>query len=213
MPKGILGRKIGMTQIFDERGHVVPVTVVDTGPNVVVDRRTKDRDGYSAVRLGFGEMKESRVTKPLKGQFAKANVAPTRVLREFRVDDPEAYELGQKIGAEVFEPGEVVSVTGRSKGKGFAGGIRRHGFRRGPMAHGSKYHRAPGSLSSRDAARVFKGRRLPGHLGAVRVTVRGLSVARVDTERNLLLLKGAVPGPRGGVVAIRGASVARREKV
>jgi large subunit ribosomal protein L3 len=213
MPKGIVGRKIGMTQIFDERGHVIPVTVIDVGPNVVVDRRTKERDGYSAVRLGFGEIKERRVSKPLKGQFAKAKVAPSRVLREFRVDDPETYELGEKLGADTFGPGEIVSVTGVSKGKGFAGGIRRHGFKRGPMAHGSKYHRESGSLSSRDGARVFRGRRLPGHLGAARVTVRGLSVVKVDSERNLLLLKGAVPGPRGGVVAIRGASALRREKV
>ncbi len=213
MPKGILGRKVGMTQIFDEKGHIIPVSVVETGPNVVVARRTKEKDGYAAVQLGLGAVKERRLTKPLKGQFERAKVAPVKVLREFRVDDVTAYEVGQKLGADVFTAGDVVSVTGTSKGKGFAGGVRRHGFKRGPMAHGSKYHRAPGSVASRDAARVFKGRPMPGHLGAARVTVRGLKVVKVDPERNLLLLKGAIPGPRGGIVAIREASASQREKV
>ncbi len=213
MPKGILGRKVGMTQIFGERGEVTPVTVIQAGPCVVVDRRTKDKDGYSAIQLGFGEMPERRVTRPVRGQFARAKVQPVRILREIRVDDPMAYEVGQTIGAGIFQPGETVSVTGTSKGKGFAGGVRRHGFKRGPMAHGSKYHRAPGSLASRDAARVFKGRRMPGHMGTVRVTVSGLRVMKVDPEKNLLIVKGAVPGPRGGVVAIREAKAARREKV
>ncbi len=213
MPKGILGRKVGMTQIFDEKGHIVPVTVVDAAPNVVVARRTKEKDGYTALQLGVGAVKESRLTRPMKGQFERAKVAPVKVLREFRVDDVSAYEVGQTIGPDVFAPGEIVSVTGISKGKGFAGGIRRHGFSRGPMAHGSKYHRAPGSLASRDAARVFRGRPLPGHLGAVRVTVLGLKVVKVDSEHNLLLLKGAVPGPKGGIVAIKGTATAQREKV
>jgi len=212
--KGILGRKVGMTQIFDENGHVVPVSVIDTGPNIVVARRTTEKDGYSAVQLGFGPVKESRLTKPLQGQFERAKVSPVKVLREFRLADGAwAPEVGQKLGAEVFKPGDLVSVTGTSKGKGFAGGVRRHGFKRGPMAHGSKYHRAPGSLASRDGARVFKGRPMPGHLGAVRVTVRRLKVVKVDPERNLLLLKGAVPGPKGGIVAIREMPAPRRGKV
>lgn len=213
MPKGILGRKVGMTQIFDAEGHIVPVSVVDTGPNVVVARRTKEKDGYTALQLGIGEVKESRLTKPVKGQFAKAKVTPLRVLRELRLDDVTAFEVGQKLGADVFAPGEMVSVTGTSKGKGFAGGIRRHGFKRGPMAHGSKYHRAPGSLASRDGARVFRGRPMPGHLGAVRVTVRGLRVVKVDAERNLLLLRGAIPGPKGGLLVVRELAASKREKV
>jgi len=213
MPRGILGRKVGMTQIFDDKGEVVPVTVIDTGPNVVVRCRTKERDGYTAVQLGLGEVAERKVSRPVRGQFAKAKVAPMMVLREIRVDDVSGFEVGQRIGAEIFKPGDVVAVTGTSKGKGFAGGVRRHGFRRGPMAHGSKYHRAPGSLASRDAARVFKGRRMPGHLGAARVTVRGLRVVKVDPERNLLILKGAVPGPRGGLLAIREMPAGAREKV
>jgi large subunit ribosomal protein L3 len=213
MPKGILGRKVGMTQLFDERGHIVPVTIIHTGPNVVVRRRTKEQDGYTALQLGLGEVKERRVSKPVLGQFAKANVAPTKILREIRTEDVSGYEVGQKIGAEIFEPGDMVSVTGRSKGKGFQGSIRRHGFSRGPMSHGSKYHRGPGSLSPRDGARVFKGRKLPGHQGAVRVTVRGISVVKVDAEKSLLILKGAVPGPKGGLVVVREIILARREKV
>jgi len=213
MPKGILGRKVGMTQVFGENGHIVPVTVVKAGPCVVVQRRTKQRDGYEAIQLGFGEMPERRATKPVRGHFAKAKVAPMKVLREIRVEDGDAYEVGQTLGADIFQPGDIVSVTGTSKGKGFAGGIKRHGFKRGPMAHGSKYHRAPGSLQSRDAARVFKGRRMPGHLGAARVTVRGIKVVKVDPEKNLLILKGAIPGPRGGIVIVREAGTADREKV
>ncbi len=213
MPKGILGRKVGMTRLFDEHGHTVPVTVVQAGPCVVVQRRTREKDGYEAIQLGLGEQSEHRVSKPLKGHFAKAKVKPAQVLREIRVEDSSAYEVGQTISADIFQPGDIVCVTGTSKGKGFAGGIKRHGFRRGPMAHGSKYHRAPGSLQSRDAARVFKGRKLPGHMGAERVTVRGLTVVGVDPERNLLLIKGAVPGPRGGLVVVRDQAGARRKKV
>jgi len=201
-----------MTQVFDDDGHLVPVTVVEAGPCVVVERRTPEKDGYAAVQLGLGELPDRKVTKPLRGQFARAKVSPVRTLREIRVDDVSGYEVGQKVLADVFEPGDTVSVTGRSKGKGFAGGVRRHGFKRGPMAHGSKYHRAPGSLASRDAARVFKGRKLPGHLGAERVTVRGVKVLRVDPDKNLLILKGAVPGPKGGLLAIRETVTARSRK-
>ncbi|MEW6033189.1 MAG: 50S ribosomal protein L3 [Bacillota bacterium] len=213
MARGILGRKLGMTQVFNDQGHIVPVTVIEAGPCVVVQRRSRERDGYEAIQVGFGPTKEQRVNRPLKGHFARAGVAPVRHLREFRVEDSAAYEVGQILGVDMFRPGDTVDVVGRSKGKGFAGGVRRHGFKRGPMAHGSKYHRGVGSLASRAGARVFKGRRMPGHLGAERVTVRGLKVVEVDADRNLLILKGAVPGPRGGLVSIREAKATRREKV
>ena len=213
MPKGILGRKIGMTQVFDDRGHIVPVTVIQAGPCFVVQQRSKERDGYEAIQIGFGEAKERRVSRPLKGQFGRSKVSPTRFLREFRVEDSSSYELGQKLGADLFAAGDWVDVIGRSKGKGFAGAIKRHGFRRGPMSHGSKYHRGVGSLSPRDGARVFKGRKLPGHMGAERVTVLGLKVVDVDPDKNLLILRGAVPGPRGGLVSIREAVATHREKV
>ncbi len=202
-----------MTQVFNDQGHIVPVTVIEAGPCVVVQRRSRERDGYEAIQVGFGPTKEQRVNRPLKGHFARAGVAPVRHLREFRVEDSAAYEVGQILGVDMFRPGDTVDVVGRSKGKGFAGGVRRHGFKRGPMAHGSKYHRGVGSLASRAGARVFKGRRMPGHLGAERVTVRGLKVVEVDADRNLLILKGAVPGPRGGLVSIREAKATRREKV
>jgi len=211
--KGILGRKVGMTQVFDENGHIVPVTVVEAGPCYVIARRTPECDGYNALQLGFGRRAAKRTTRPLKGQFEKAGVEPTAVLREIRLDNGAAYEVGQELKADIFEVGDIVDVTGRSKGKGYAGGIKRHGFRRGPMAHGSKYHRAPGSLQSRDASRVFKGRKLPGHLGDEQVTVHGLKVVDVDAERNLLVLKGAVPGARGSLVLIRDTVKTPREKV
>ncbi|MCL6450985.1 MAG: 50S ribosomal protein L3 [Acetobacteraceae bacterium] len=190
-----------MTQVFGEGGEVIPVTVVRAGPFVVVRLKTPEKDGYSAVQLGFEPVREGRLSKPEKGSFSRAGVPPVRVLREFRLSGE--LRPGQEIRVDAFSPGERVDVTGVSRGKGFAGGVRRWHFKRGPMAHGSKYHRGPGSLQSRDAARVFKGRKLPGHLGGVRVTVRGLQVVRVDPEHNLLLLKGAVPGPRGGLVAVQ----------
>lgn len=205
MAKGILGRKLGMTQVFDERGHVVPVTVIEAGPCVVIQKKTPENDGYSAIQVGFGSMRESLANKPLRGHFQKAGVRPLRFLREFRVDNVESYEVGQEIKVDIFAPGEKVDVTGTSKGKGFAGGIKRHGFQRGPMKHGSKYHRRPGSLAAKGPARVFKGRRLPGHMGVERVTVQNLEVVRVDPERNLLVLRGAVPGPRRSLVMIRSA--------
>lgn len=205
MAKGILGRKLGMTQVFDERGHVVPVTVIEAGPCVVVQKKTPENDGYSAIQVGFGSMRESLANKPLRGHFQKAGIRPLRFLREFRVDNVESYEVGQQIKVDIFAPGEKVDVTGTSKGKGFAGGIKRHGFQRGPMKHGSKYHRRPGSLAAKGPARVFKGRRLPGHMGVERVTVQNLEVVRVDPERNLLVLRGAVPGPRRSLVMIRSA--------
>ncbi len=210
MAKGILGRKLGMTQVFDEKGRMLPVTVVQAGPCVVVQKKTAVRDGYDAIQLGFGEVKERRLTKPVLGHFKKAGVRPLRLLREFRVDNPDDYQVGQEIKVDIFAPGERVDVTGTSKGHGFAGVIKRHGFRRGPMSHGSKYHRRVGSLgASTLPARVFKGRKMPGRMGGDRVTVQGLELVRVDPERNLLLIKGSVPGVRGSYVIIRSSVKAR----
>ncbi|BDG62220.1 50S ribosomal protein L3 [Caldinitratiruptor microaerophilus] len=203
MKKGILGRKLGMTQVFDEAGRAIPVTVIEAGPCVVVQKKTAATDGYDAIQVGFGDIKEKHVNRPLMGHFKKAGLPPRRFLRELRLESVDGYEVGSEIRADIFSPGELVDVTGRSKGKGFAGGVKRHGFHRGPMAHGSKYHRAPGSLGFRAAARVPKGRRLPGRMGGDRVTILGLKVVRVDPERNLLLIKGAVPGPKGSLVIVR----------
>ncbi len=194
-----------MTQVFDEAGRAVPVTALRAGPCVVVQKRVPQKDGYAAVQLAFEPVKENRLNKPLRGHFARAGVKPARVLRELRVADAEKYQVGQEVRVDIFKPGERVDVTGTSKGKGFAGGVKRWGFGRGPMAHGSKYHRSPGSLQSREAARVFPGRRMPGHLGAERVTVQNLQVVRVHPEHDLLLVRGAVPGPRGGLVLVRAA--------
>jgi large subunit ribosomal protein L3 len=202
MSKGLLGKKVGMTQIFKETGEIVSVTVIEAGPCVVVQKKTFETDGYNAIQLGFGEKREALANKPLKGHFAKAEQKPLRYLRELRVDNVEEYQVGQEIKADLFAAGEHVDVVGTSKGKGFAGGIKRHGFQRGPMAHGSKYHRRPGSQGAKGPARVFKGRRLPGRMGADRVTVQNLEVVRVDADRNILLVKGAVPGPKGSLVMV-----------
>lgn len=209
MPKGILGKKIGMTQIFTDNGLAVPVTVIEAGPCIVVQKKTFEKDGYTAVQVGFGDRKERLVNKPSKGHFSKAGVRPLRFLRELRVDDPESYQVGQEIKADIFAQGEKVDVLGITKGKGFAGGIKRHGFHRGPMAHGSKYHRRPGSLGAKGPARVFKGRKLPGHLGGERVTVQNLTVVKVDSERNMIAVKGAIPGPKGGLVLIKPSTKVR----
>jgi len=203
MPKGILGRKIGMTQVFTETGVAIPITVIKAGPCVVVEKRTPERNGYGAIRLGFGEKKEFKASRPVKGQFAKAGLGTMRILKEIRLNDPESYEIGQQIKSDIFQPGEKVDVTGISKGHGFAGGIKRHGFHRGPMTHGSKYHRRPGSLGAKGPARVFKGRKLPGHYGSERVTVLNLEVVRVEPGKDLLAVKGAIPGPRKGLVVIK----------
>lgn len=203
MVKGILGRKLGMTQLFTEEGKVVPVTVIEAGPCVVTQKKTAETDGYNAIQVGFGEIREKLVNKPSKGQFAKAGVKPLRFRREFRLDNAAEYEVGQQITADVFAAGESVDVVGVSKGKGFAGGIKRHGFHRGPMAHGSKYHRRPGSLAAKGPARVFKGRKLPGRTGGERVTVQNLQVVRVDKDKNLLIIKGAVPGPNQGLLIVK----------
>ena len=203
MQKAILGRKIGMTQVFLPSGEAVPVTVIQAGPCVVTQVKRKDTDGYSAVQVGFEPVKEFRVHKPVRGHFAKAKVKPTRFLRELRLDNSEEFTVGQEITADVFAEGEHVDVSGITKGKGFAGSVERHHFTRGPMTHGSKYHRGPGSLQSRAGARVFKGRKLPGQHGRARRTVQNLLVVRVDSERNLILVKGAVPGPRRSLVTIK----------
>lgn len=209
MQKGIIGRKLGMTQVFDEQGRLVPVTVIEAGPNVVIQKKTPETDGYNALQVGFVPAKERKVTKPLKGHFNKAKVKPFRYIRELRLDKIDGYEVGQEIKADVFSSGELVDVTGITKGHGFAGGVKRWGFHRGPMAHGSKYHRGPGSLQSRDAARVFKGRLMPGHYGVERVTIQNLRVIKVDPDRNLMLIRGAVPGAVGSLVTIKNAVKAR----
>jgi len=204
MKKAILTTKVGMTQIFNEDGTLTPVTVLQAGPCVVTQIRTVENDGYSAVQLGFGDIREKLVTKPEKGHFAKAGAPIKRFLREFRLEDSESFELGQEIKADVFAAGDKVDVTARSKGKGFQGAIKRHGQSRGPMAHGSKHHRHAGSNgSASDPSRVFKGKNMPGHMGSVRVTVQNLEVVRVDAEKNLILVKGAVPGPRKSLVMVR----------
>lgn len=203
MKKGILGKKVGMTQIFTDTGLSIPVTVIEAGPCYVVQKKTPDRDGYGAIQVGFGEKREKLFNKPLKGHFEKSSVRPLRFLRELRVEDFDSYQVGQEIKVDLFASGEKVDVTGTSKGHGFSGGIKRHGFHRGPMAHGSKYHRRPGSLGAKGPARVFKGRKLPGHYGATRVTVQNLEVVKVNPESNLLAIKGAVPGPKGSLVIIK----------
>ena len=206
MAKAILGRKLGMTQIFTEEGRVVPVTVVESGNNFVLRNKTDETDGYNAVQLGFGDIKEKNVTKPLKGQFEKAGVKAVRFIREMRLAAPSEYNVGDTIGVDIFTAGDLVDVVGTSKGKGFAGGIKRHNFARGPMGHGSKSHREPGStgaMISGPGGRVLKGKKLPGRMGGERVTVQRLTVVRVDTDRNLILIKGAIPGPKKGFVVIK----------
>ena len=206
MSKAILGRKLGMTQIFTEEGQVVPVTVIESGNNVVIQNKTTESDGYNAVQLGFGEIKEKHLTKPLKGRFDKAVVETVKYIREMRLAAPSEYKVGDKIGVDIFEAGQLVDVTGISKGKGFAGTVKRHGFARGPMGHGSKSHREPGStgaMISGHGGRVLKGKKLPGHMGNERVTVQRLTLVKVDADRNLLLIKGAVPGPKKGLLMIK----------
>jgi len=201
--KAILGTKIGMTQVFDSEGHVVPVTVIEAGPCTVVQKKTVETDSYAAIQVGYGDVKESRLNKPMLGHFRKHGVEPKRVLREFRGETD--LSVGDKITVDIFSEGDLVDVTGISKGKGFQGVVKRHHFHGGPMSHGSMVHRKPQSSGATDAARVFKGVRKPGHMGHERVTVKRLKVVRVLPEKNLLLVKGAVPGPNGGLVTVRGA--------
>ena len=204
MKKAILGKKLGMTQVFLDDGRVVPVTVVEAGPCQVVQKKTAEIDGYSAVQVGFGEIGEKKLNQPRQGHFKKAGVPCRCYLRELRLDDAQAYDVGQEIKADIFEPGEKVDVSGISKGKGFAGVIKRHNQHRGPMSHGSRYHRRPGSMGACSSpSKVFKSKKLPGHMGMCSVTVQNLEVVRVDGERNFMLVKGAFPGARGSLVVIR----------
>ena len=202
--KNIIGRKIGMTQIFQENGTVIPVTVVEAGPMVVVQKKTAELDGYNAIQVGFGDIKEKRMNKPMKGHFDKGNVQYKKYLKEFKVDNPDEFEIGQEIYADVFEGGDFVDVTGISKGKGTQGVVKRHGFGRGRETHGSKFHRMPGGLSaSATPGRVFKGHRMMGRMGNEKVTVQNLEIVRVDKDKNLILIKGAIPGPKKGIVTIK----------
>ena len=204
MKKAILATKVGMTQIFNEDGVLTPVTVLQAGPVYVTQIKTEETDGYSAVQVGFGDIREKLVNKPKKGHFAKAGVENKRLLKEFQFDNAEEFELGQEIKADIFEAGDKIDVTATSKGKGFQGAIKRHGQSRGPMGHGSKYHRHAGSNgSASDPSKVFKGKKMPGQMGAVKVTVQNLEVVRVDVENDLLLVKGAVPGPKKSTVIIK----------
>ncbi|MCD7868386.1 MAG: 50S ribosomal protein L3 [Clostridiales bacterium] len=204
MKKAILATKVGMTQIFDENGVLIPVTVLQAGPCTVVQVKTVENDGYASVQVGYGDIREKLVNKPEKGHFDKAGVPVKRYLREFRFENAAEYTTGQEIKADIFTVGDHIDATAISKGKGFQGAIKRHGQSRGPMAHGSKYHRHAGSNgAASDPSRVFKGKKMPGHMGHERVTVQNLEIVRVDVENNLLLVKGAVPGPKKSLVTIK----------
>ena len=206
MTLGVIGKKLGMTQIFDEQGLAVPVTVIKVDPIVVTQVKTVETDGYDAVQLGFGEVKDKHINKPEKGHFAKAGLEAKKHLREFRLESVEGVKVGDEVKADVFEAGEKVDVQGISKGKGFQGVIKRHGQHRGPMGHGSMYHRRPGSMgSSSTPGRVFKGKKLPGHMGRVTITIQNLDVVRVDMDKNVILLKGSVPGAKGSILKIKSA--------
>ena len=203
LEKAIMGVKIGMTQIFDEAGKAIPVTVVEAGPCTVLQKKIEETDGYNAIQVGFYNLKEKQANKPAKGHFKKAGVKPLRYIKEFRLANIDNYEVGQAINVDVFAPGDVIDVVGTSKGKGFAGAVKRHNFARGLMGHGSKYHRRPGSLGAMGPARVFKGRKMPGRLGGDRVTVQALKVVKVYPDRNLILIKGSIPGPKKSLVTIK----------
>ncbi len=205
MKKAILARKVGMTQIFDEEGRRVPVTVLEAGPCKVIQKKVQEKDGYQAIQLGFQEAKPSKVNQPRKGHFKRWGVSPMRHVKEFRLETTDDYNPGDELKADLFTVGERVDVSAVTKGKGFAGAIKRHGQGRGPKTHGSHFHRSPGTLGAMDPSRVFKGQKLPGRMGGRRVTVQNLEVIDTDGGKNLLLLKGAVPGPRGTVVEIKEA--------
>ena len=204
MNKGIIGKKLGMTQIFDEKGRVIPVTVIEAGPCVVAQVKTVETDGYNAVQLGFGDVKPSKINKPEAGHFAKANLTAKKHLREFRLDDISNVKVGDEVKADIFAEGETVDIQGTTKGKEFQGVIKRHGQSRGPMGHGSMYHRRPGSMGSTSTpGRVFKGKKLPGHMGVQKVTIQNLDVVRVDMDKNVILVKGSVPGVKGAILKIK----------
>ena len=210
--KGILGRKIGMTQVFTESGKLIPVTVIEVEKNVVTQIKTKENDGYEAIQLGFGNTREKLATKASAGHTAKAKTTPKRFFKEIKGVDINSYSLGQEISADIFEAGEVVDVTGTTKGKGFQGVIKRHGQSRGPMGHGSHYHRRPGSMGTMRPMRVFKGKKLPGHMGTLTVTIQNLKIVAVDTENNVILVSGNVPGAKKSLVLIKSAVKANGEK-
>ena len=206
MKKGLIGKKIGMTQIFNEEGKVIPVTVIEAGPCVVSQVKTEETDGYNSIQLGFGAIKESKVNKPERGHFTKANIAPARYLREIRVDSIEDVKVGDELKADIFMAGDKIDIQGTSKGKGFQGVIKRHGQHRGPMGHGSMYHRRPGSMGSTSTpGRVFKGKKLPGHMGAETVTIQNLEVIKVDLDKNIIL----VPGAKGSILKIKSSVKAK----
>jgi len=211
MKKCMIGRKIGMTQVFTEDGVMVPVTVISAGPISVIQKKTVEVDGYNAVKFGFEDISDKRVNKPMKGQFEKAGVSPKRVLREFKVDDISAYEVGKVFKVEdMFEAGDRVDISGISKGKGFQGTVKRYRTARGRMTHGSGYHRGIGSMGANSSpSRIFKGKKMPGRMGAEKVTVQNLAIVRVDAERGLLLVKGAVPGAKGGLLVIKNSVKAK----
>lgn len=204
MNKGLIGKKVGMTQIFDEKGLIVPVTVIEAGPCVVSQVKTVETDGYNAVQLGFGDVKDKHINKPEKGHFAKSKIENKKHLREFRLDSVENVKVGDELKADIFAAGEKIDVQGKTKGKGFQGVIKRHGQHRGPMGHGSMYHRRPGSMGACSTpSRVFKGKKLPGHMGTLTVTIQNLDVVKVDLDKNVLLVKGSVPGPKGAILKIK----------
>jgi len=204
MTKAILAKKLGMTQVFTETGVMVPVTVLEAGPCTVVQKKTIENDGYEALQVGFGDIKSKRVVKPARGHFEKAGVEPTKVLKELKLENASTFDVGAVIKADIFAVGDRVDVSGVSKGKGYQGAIKRHGQHRGPMAHGSKYHRGVGSMgSSASPSKVKKGKKMPGHMGAVNVTVQNLDVVRADADKNLILVKGAVPGPKGALLFVK----------
>ncbi|KOY80145.1 50S ribosomal protein L3 [Lysinibacillus sp. FSL H8-0500] len=209
MAKGILGRKIGMTQVFAENGDLIPVTVIEAAPNVVLQKKTVETDGYEAIQVGFEDKRVKLSNKPEQGHVAKANTAPKRFIREFRNVNVEEYEVGQEVNVEIFAEGDVIDVTGVTKGKGFQGVIKRHGQSRGPMAHGSRYHRRPGSMGPVAPNRVFKQKKLPGQMGGNVVTIQNLEIVKVDAERNLLLVKGNVPGSKKALVTVKTAIKAK----
>ena len=210
--KALIGRKVGMTQIFNEEGHVIPVTAIEVGPCVITQIKTVEQDGYTAVQLGFGDVKENKLTKPAKGKFDKANVTPKKHLKEFRVDSVDGMNVGDELNADTFVVGDKVDVQGTSKGKGFQGVIKRWGQHRGPMGHGSMYHRRPGSMGPTSTpGRVFPGKHLPGHMGDVTVTVQNLEVVKVDLDKNVILVKGSVPGAKGAILRVKSSVKTKKE--
>jgi large subunit ribosomal protein L3 len=206
MLSGLIGKKVGMTQIFGEKGEVIPVTLIEAGPCVVLQKKVSKQEGYDAVQIGYEDIKEKKLTKSLKTKFSKIKTEPKRYIREFKVSNPDDYEVGQELRVDIFEEGSFIDVHGTSKGKGFAGVIKRWGFKGGPASHGSRFHRAPGSVgASASPSRVFKGQKLPGQMGNKRITTQSLKIVRLDKDKNLLVIKGAVPGASRGIVIIEKA--------